>query len=280
MRASDVIIRTLEDEGVEYIFGNPGSTELLFLESLLKSKIKYIISLHENVAMGMAEGYARASGKIGVLNLHTVPGVANALSLLYNAWDGYVPILILAGQQDTRLLSKRPWIGGDILRLSEPFIKWGYELKSPEETFYLVKKAIREALSPPEGPVILSLPQNLLHEEAPCFESEPARISPAKPADEDIEKAAELINSSENPIIITGDEVSRRRAVKELLSLAEKIGSPVYEPWMGEVNFPNHHDLYMGAINIDSDDIKRLLKDKDLLISIGCLLYTSPSPRD
>ncbi len=113
MTGKKALMELLRSEGVEYVFGIPGATEVLFMDGLEDCpEIKYILGLHEVVASGMAEGYARTSGKVGVVNLHTGPGVAAAMPMLYNAHLGGVPLLVTAGQQDTRLLMQEPALTG------------------------------------------------------------------------------------------------------------------------------------------------------------------------
>src|SRR5512135_1018217 len=163
MKGNKVLIDLLRREGVEYVFGIPGATEILFMDALEEAPdIRYILSLHEVVCAGMAEGYARATGKVGFLNLHTGPGVAAALPMLYNAQSGNVPLVITSGQNHTRLLQYDPHLTGDIVGMGKIYTKWSTEIVHAEDIPVVLKRAFKMALQPPTGPVLVSLPQNVL----------------------------------------------------------------------------------------------------------------------
>src|SRR4030042_1814863 len=160
---AQVLIEILQNEGVEYVFGLPGATEVCFLDALEKQdKIKYILCLHELVAIGAAEGYARTSGKVGVLNLHTHAGLLSSLGLLMNANRGGVPLLVTAGQADSRLFMQEPHLSGPLAETARLLTKWSAEVIYAEDIPVAVQRAFKTALQPPTGPVFLSLPQNVL----------------------------------------------------------------------------------------------------------------------
>ena len=145
-------------EGVEYIFGIPGATEAFFMDALEDCPdIRYILGLHEVVAMGAAEGYARTSGKPGILNLHTGTGLGASLPLLSNAYNGGVPLIVTAGQQDTRLQAYDPHLAGDLVNMSHPFTKWSTEIHHVEDIPTIFRRAFKIATQPPTGPVFISL---------------------------------------------------------------------------------------------------------------------------
>jgi benzoylformate decarboxylase len=133
MTGGETIAQILAAEGVEYVFGIPGATEVPFMELFENHpEIRYMLCLHELVAVGMAEGYARTSGKVGVLNLHTGTGLAAGLSLLSNARQGHVPLVVTVGQQDTRLLAEEPAMSDDLIAIARPFTKWSTEVRRAE----------------------------------------------------------------------------------------------------------------------------------------------------
>ncbi|MFC1841279.1 thiamine pyrophosphate-binding protein [Thermodesulfobacteriota bacterium] len=166
MKCAEALIEILKSESVEYVFGIPGATEVLFMDALEKNTdIKYILGLNEIVSAGMAEGYARATGKPGFLNLHTGPGMAAALPMLYNAHAGGVPLVITAGQQDTRLLLQDPHLSGDIVGMGKICTKWSTEIHHTEDVPMIMQRAFKTAMQHPRGPVLVSLPQNLLERE-------------------------------------------------------------------------------------------------------------------
>ena len=128
-------------------------------------EIRYILGLHEVVCAGMAEGYARASGKVGFLNLHTGPGVAAALPMLYNAQSGGVPLVVTAGQNHTRLLQYDPHLSGDIVGMGKLYTKWSTEIVHAEDIPATIQRAFKMAVQPPAGPVLISIPQNVLEQQ-------------------------------------------------------------------------------------------------------------------
>ena len=127
--------------------------------------IKFMLGLHESVAVGMAEGYARVSGKPGFLNFHTNTGLAAALSLLSNAFQGHVPLIVTAGQQDTRMAAEEPALKADLVGIARPFTKWATEIVNAKDIPLVMRQAFKIALHPPQGPVFVALPQNLLLEQ-------------------------------------------------------------------------------------------------------------------
>ena len=144
---------------VKYIFGNPGSTELPLNDALTRdSRLKYILGLQEVPVMAMADGYSMASGSLGVVNLHVCPGLGNAMGMLYNAFREGTPLLVTAGQQDRRLYFDEPILGGEMVEVTRPWTKWSVEVSRVEDLPAAVRRAAQIALTPPTGPVFMSLP--------------------------------------------------------------------------------------------------------------------------
>src|SRR4030042_3914301 len=147
MAGNKALIELLRHEGVEYVFGIPGATEILFMNALREvPDIRYILGLHEVVCAGMAEGYARASGKVGFLNLHTGPGVAAALPMLYNARSGGVPLVVTAGQNHTRLLQYDPHLFGKNVGMGKLYTKWSTEIVHAEDIPATIQRAFKMAI--------------------------------------------------------------------------------------------------------------------------------------
>ena len=160
------LVDLLRAERVEYVFGIPGATEIQFMDALEQAPdIRYILGLHEVVCAGMAEGYARATGRPGFLNLHTAPGLAAASPLLYNAQLGHVPLVVTVGQNDTRLLQRDPHLTGDIVGMGKIYAKWSTELVHADDLPVVMRRAFKMAVQPPAGPVVVSIPQNVLEQE-------------------------------------------------------------------------------------------------------------------
>jgi len=276
----------LRQEGVEYIFGNPGTTELPLMDVLAqRDDLRYILSLHEGVALAMSAGYAEASGKIGVTNFHVAPGLGNALGLVYTAYMGRTPLLVTAGQQDRRMQLEEPLLWGDLVQMARPYTKWSYEISRPEDLPQAVRRAIKVAVTPPTGPVFLSLPMDVLETSVDLDLSPIPRpdLRPG-PLPELVEQAAEVLGAATNPTIIVGDRVSKAAALGEAVELAETLGARVYgEPQANSIAFPSDHPLFAGVLPSLSQGIRRALEPADVLLAIGLnlfqpFLYTARGP--
>jgi benzoylformate decarboxylase len=269
------LIELLGREGVEYVFGIPGATEILFMNALREApEIRYILGLHEVVCAGMAEGYARASGKVGFLNLHTGPGVAAALPMLYNAQSGGVPLVITAGQNHTRLLQYDPHLSGDIVGMGRLYTKWSTEIVHAEDIPATIQRAFKMAVQHPAGPVLVSIPQNVLEQQFD-FRYKPntrvySRLRPDRAA---LDSALAILREAKRPIILVESGVTRCDALDEVVRFAEMTGSRVYQGWMSDVNFPVTHPQYLGDLDPASPPAKGVFKDADVLIGIGCSLF-------
>jgi benzoylformate decarboxylase len=278
MTGGQAVLEIFRREGVQYIFGMPGATEIFFMDALEDCPdIKYVLGLHEVVVAGMAEGYARTSGKVGVLNLHTGTGLSAALPMLSNAYQGGVPLVITAGQQDTRLLAYEPALAGELVRLAGPFTKWATEIIHAEDFPTVFRRAFKLATQPPTGPVFVSLPQNIvasnLNFEYVKGASAYTRVHPDL---ESIEVAAELLADARSPAIIVEDGVAKSGALAEVVRFAELIGARVYQCWMSDVNFPVDHTLYAGDLDLGSPATREILAKADVLVAIGTELFGLP----
>ena len=225
MNVAAVLMEILKSAGVRYLFGNPGTTELPFLDALPDSRLEYVLGLQEATVVAAADGYAQASGQVGVANVHVAPGLANSLSILHNAARAKSALVVTAGQQDTRFLMHEPILAGDLARMAEPFTKWSYEIRRAEDAPVALRRALKVALTPPTGPVFLSLPMDLM---GPAIEDTaagpPSIAARSRPDPGALAHAAGLLSGARAPIIIAGDGVARAHAVPELTALAELLG--------------------------------------------------------
>src|SRR5688572_5805397 len=147
-------LEILAASGVRYIFGNPGTTELPLSDALVTDKrFTYILGLQEVPVMAMADGYAMASRKLGVVNVHICCGLGNAMGMLYNAYREGTPLLLTAGQQDRRLRFEEPILEGEMTAVTRPWTKWSVEVQRVEDVPSAVRRAVQTALTPPTGPV-------------------------------------------------------------------------------------------------------------------------------
>ena len=217
MSGKRAFLDLLKQEGVKVMFGNPGTTELPLMDAFaVENDIRYILGLQEAALMSMADGYAQASGNLAVLNLHVAPGLGNAMGMLYDAMKANAPVLVTAGQQDNEYLVTEPVLTADLPTLARPFVKWAAEVHRAEDLPLYVHRAVKTALAPPTGPVFLSLPGDILKNDADIDMLEPTRIAPRVRGDADaVAAAAEMLAKAERPVIIAGDIVAQSRAHKE-----------------------------------------------------------------
>jgi benzoylformate decarboxylase len=278
MTGREALMELFLNEGVQYIFGIPGATEVLFMDVLEDHpEINYILGLHEVVALGMAEGYARASGQVAVVNLHTGAGVAAAMPMLFNARLNRAPLLVTAGQQDTRLLMQEPALAADLVGMARPLTKWSTEVLYAADIPLAIERAFKVAAHPPAGPVFVSLPQDVLDQNID-FEYAPRgrSLTRLRPDREAISRAVDLLLTAQTPAIIVESGIAKSGALAEAVELAELIGAPVYDPWMADVNFPGSHPQYLGDLNLATPQTGEMLKGVDVLIAIGVPLFRQP----
>src|SRR5579871_2540132 len=221
MSGKRAFLELLKQEGVEIVFGNPGTTELPLMDAFaVEHDIKYVLGLQEAALMSMADGYAQASGKLAVLNFHVAPGLGNAMGMLYDAQKAASPILLTAGQQDMDYLATEPILSADLPTLARPFVKWAAEVHRLPDLPRLVHRAAKTALAPPTGPVFLALPGDILKAEGELDLMGPTRVGTRLRGDlSEIAKAAAILAEAKRPVIMAGDAVTQGRALAELVEI-------------------------------------------------------------
>jgi benzoylformate decarboxylase len=283
MSGAEAMFEMMVREGVGYVFGNPGTTELPLMDLFAeRSEIEYILALHEDSALGIAVGYAEASGTPAVVNLHTAPGLAHALGNLYNAKRAGTPLIVTAGQQDTRAMIQEPLLYGDMIEAVRQYTKWSWEARHASDIPVALARAFKIATTPPTGPVFISLPVNAMEERAELELPALTRLSSARTgADQrSIERAARILASAERPAIIAGDGCARAGAVGDVVKLAETLGALVYtEPLNSLMDFPTGHPLYGGPMFPNGKQTQAQLREVDVLLVLGVnmlapLVYT------
>src|SRR2546429_1398784 len=276
MNVAALLMEIFRSAGVRYLFGNPGTTELPFLDALPDSGLEYVLGLQEATAVAAADGYAQAAGRVGVVNVHVAPGLANGLSILHSAARAKTPLLVTAGQQDTRFLMDAPILAADLVRMAEQFTKWSYEIRRAEEAPQALRRALKVALTPPMGPVFLSLPMDLMRgvvEDA--GEGPPPVAAGTRPAPSAVASAARRRAGARAPLVIAGDGVARSGAVAELVALAELLGARVHgEPVYRRVNFPGNHALWRGGLFPTPAAVGKALDESDAVLIVGASVFT------
>jgi benzoylformate decarboxylase len=281
-RGAAVMLEILRSEGVEYVFGNPGTTELPLMDALLETPdIRYILALQEASAVAMADGYAQAARKPGFLNLHTAGGLGHGMGNLLNASVTQTPLVVTAGQQDSRHTITDPLLFGDLVSIAAPAVKWAREVAHVDQLPVLVRRAFHDANAAPTGPVLLSLPMDVMAELSTVGIAEPSvvdRRSVAGSLDRLAERLAAIAPG--RLAIIAGDEVYASDAAAELVAIADMLGAPVYaSSWPNHIPFPTAHPLWAGTMPTKATEIAARLSDYDAVFALGgksliTILYT------
>ncbi len=275
----NAFLRLLVEEGVTHLFGNPGTTELPIMEAVPDfPQLRYVLGLHESVVVAMADGYARASGRLAAANVHVAPGLGNAMGALYNAQFSGSPIILTAGQQEQGHGLTEPLLYAPLVPVATPFVKWAVEATRVEDLPRILRRAAKVALTPPTGPVFISLPGDVLEQQAEIDMGAPTRIDArTRPSDEALAALARRLLAAKNPVIIAGQELSTHDAFAEATALAELIGAGVYQqtvPYAAQ--YPTAHRAYLGALTRVQKSIRAALEPFDLLLCLGAdLLRTS-----
>jgi len=270
-----LLLDMLAEFGVRYLFGNPGTTELPLNDALVADdRFQYILGLQEVPVMAMADGLAMASGSLGVVNLHISCGLGNAMGMLYNAYREGTPLLVTAGQQDRRLRFEEPILYGEMVEVARPWTKWAAEVQRVEDLPAAVCRAAQTALTPPTGPVFLSLPIDVQREAADHVERRSIQLpdSRVRPPEGAIKQAAAALAAAGSPAILAGSRVAERNATAELVAVAERLGAPVLSESAtshGRLAFPPAHPLYGQSLPLWAPEVRDRLAEHDVLLVVG-----------
>jgi len=265
-------LQLLVDEGVTHLFGNPGTTELPIMEVVPQfPQLKFVLGLQEAVVVAMADGYARASGRLAAANVHVAPGLGNAMGALYNARFSGSPIILTAGQQEQGHGLREPLLYAPLVPVAQPFVKWAVEVTRVEDLPLIMRRAAKLALTPPTGPVFISLPGDILEEQAELDLGRGTRVDARmRPSDAALERLAGALLAARDPVIIAGQELATHDAFAEAAELAELLGAAVYQqsvPYAAQ--FPTAHPAYMGALTRNQKQVRAALEPHDLLLCLG-----------
>lgn len=265
----------LADFKVRYIFGNPGTSELPLNDALVgDDRFQYVLGLQEVPVMSMADGFSMASRTLGVVSLHISCGLGNAMGMLYNAYREGTPLLVTAGQQDRRLQFEEPILGGDMVSVARPWTKWSVEVNRVEDLPVALRRAAQTALTPPTGPVFMSLPMDVQMEISDALDLSPIQLPDARvrPPQESLQRAADVLRNAKNPGILAGSRVTETDAMQELVAVAELLGAPVMTEsgtTHGRLAFPADHPLNGQGLPLWSPEVRERLKEFDVLLVVG-----------
>ena len=272
MRGRHVLMESLINHGVRHMFGNPGTTETPLLDALPDyPQIKYVMALHESVAVGAASFYAQATGRTAFANLHVAPGLGNGLGSLYNAFKAGSPMVVTAGQQDTRMRLVNPLLGHDLVAMAAPVTKWSVQIERADEIAPIMRRAFKVASDGPKGPVFVSLPIDVMEQETDVGAPPADNLyRAALPDPAGVAHIATLLLAAKNPAIVAGDDVARSGAVAQLVALAEATGAGVwFESLRHHANFPTDHPNFRQALGGDAAQVRAALGGSDVVLLLG-----------
>jgi acetolactate synthase-1/2/3 large subunit len=275
MTGAEALIRCLENEGVEYIFGLSGGSVLPMYDALVNSKIKLIMVRHEQGATHMADGYARATGKPGVVLVTSGPGATNTITGILTAHMDSVPMIIMTGQTISPMIGKDAFQEADVFGLSMPVVKHNYLIKNTQDIPRIMREAFHITNTGRPGPVLIDIPKDFssgefsgdLYPEMDLPGYNPEVVEPEQC---DVMAIAEALSKSSRPIILAGHGVLIAGGEKGLLKLAEKMHAPVTNTLLGKGAFPESHPLSLGMLGMHGTAYaNKAVAECDLIISIG-----------
>jgi len=261
-----------EHYGVDRLFGNPGSTELPMLKAL---PFPYVMGLNEAVVLGLADGYARASGKPALVNLHSAAGTGHALGNLFTAYKNNAPIVVTAGQQARSILPYDPFLFAERpTEFPRPYVKFALEPARAEDVPLALARAFAIALTPPMGPSFVSIPVDDWERDCPV-PALPRLMLRTHPDPAGLQAIAEMIDRASNPALVLGTGAANSGAWQAAIALAEKAGMTVWAaPYAARETFPEDHPQFAGFLNAWRDQIRGALAPHDAILVAGAPVFT------
>ena len=272
IKGFDAFLELLSTEGIQHLFGNPGTTELAIMEAVGKQQnIEYVLGLQESIVVSMADGFSRASGKLAAANVHVAPGLGNAMGSLYNAKFFGSPILVTAGQQEQGHGLTEPMLYDPLVPIAQPLVKWAVECNRLKDLPRIIHRAAKIATTPPTGPVFLSLPGDVLDDFETIELGKPTRVDTrVVPDQETLVDLTKRILSASNPAIVVGHEVASTNALEEVGELAVTLGAAVLQQTVPySAQFKSDHELFLGALSRNQQTCLEQLDPYDLVIFMG-----------
>lgn len=263
-------------DGVHHIFGNPGTTEQGFMDVLQDyPQVEFMLALHEGVAMSMADTYARITRRPAFVEVHIAPGLGNALGMMHNARIGKTPLVVYAGQSPSNVLLQEPHLSGPLVDMARPIAKWAVQVEHAHDVPRALRRAFKIAAEPPQGPVFVALPMDVLDTEADV-EIGPTTYTNwrTRPNAAGLAELADVLVKAERPMLMVGDSVNLARAQSEVTRVAELLGAPIFECYASEFNVPACHPLYLGSVDfVTPRNIRATVADCDVLFVVGAPVF-------
>ena len=267
---SEAMCEALLDEGVEYLFGYPGGAIMPFYDALPDYPLKHVLTRHEQAAAHAADGYARATGQVGVCVATSGPGATNLVTGLATAQMDSVPLVAITGQVGRPALGKDSFQETNVMGMTLPFTKHSFLVEDPDELYPTMRRAFEIARSGRPGPVLIDVPKDVQF--AACNDNGYRRLKEAQPPVESpgLERAAMLLRNAKRPLILAGHGVTLGGAEMELRLLAERTGIPVVTTLLGISAFPDDHPLYLGWPGMHGQaSVNRAIDRSDVLFAVG-----------
>lgn len=272
-----VVHEILRRHGLRSVFGNPGSNELPFLKDF-PADFRYYLGLHEGVAMGMADGYAQASGRPAIVNLHAAAGTGNAMGALTNAAASHTPLILIAGQQVRSMIGVEPLLTNvRATELPRPLVKWSCEPLAASDVPRAVEEAIHMALAPPRGPVFVSIPYDDWDRDLEAAGT-PSTVRNVEwggaLTSAQADRLVAAFDQAANPLLVLGAEVDTGSGYAAAVTLAERLGAPVWvAPSASRCPFPTTHPAFRGVLPASIAGIRERLEGHDLVVTLGAPVF-------
>jgi len=271
----------LRAAGMTTVFGNPGSTELPMLAGF-PADFRYVLALQEAVVVGMADGFAQATGRPALVNLHTAPGVGNAMGAIFNAQANHSPLVITAGQQARALITLQANLTNrDAVRMPHPLVKWSYEPPRAQDVPLALARAAYTAALPPRGPVFLSIPMDDWEQEVDAGDAAHAAgrevTGRAMPEPRALDALAARLNAAARPLLVAGPDLDSDAGHAAAVALAERLRAAVWAipaPGGGRLGFPEDHPLFQGILPPAIGPLGETLEGHDLVLVAGASVFS------
>jgi benzoylformate decarboxylase len=278
MTVREAVLDLLRQLGMTTVFGNPGSTELAFLDRW-PDDFDYVLGLQEASVVGMADGYARATGRAAFVNLHAAAGVGHALGNVFTAFRNQAPLVITAGQQARALLPNLPFLGAaDAAAFPKPYVKFSIEPARAADVPGAIAQAYYMAMQHPRGPVFVSIPADDWSAPVPPVIARKLAWD-TSPDPAAIAELVAAIAVARRPVVVAGPQIDQEQAGPAMVALAEAIGAPVWtSPFAARLGFPEHHPLFAGFLDAAPQAVAQTLAAYDLILVIGAPVFTFHVP--
>jgi thiamine pyrophosphate-dependent acetolactate synthase large subunit-like protein len=275
------IVEQFLADGIDHMFGNPGTVEQGFLDAIESyPDLHYVNTLQETIAVAMADGYARATQRPTVVQLHSGVGLGNGVGMMYQAKRGGAPLVVIAGESGVRYDSMDAQMAADLVSIARPVTKWSTRVVDPSSTLRVLRRAVKVAATPPCGPVFVALPMDVLDAETdePIV---PASLPDTRvaPTAEAVRAAAELLAGARRPIAIIGDGIAWSGAQGELTRVAELLGAAVWGANCAEVDIDSTHPLFRGQLgHMFGEHSKAITSEADAVLICGTYVFPEVFP--